>query len=125
LDEPWPKEILNLPESREVRDAKGTLIARGLSAEPSNGYRGYPLRHAGGQDGPGLAAHGLLRADGESRIPHGYIRKTGKYFFFITFFTFFTFYKKVKKSQRKSKKKGLKTLLFLLFVKKLNKVEKS
>jgi adenylate cyclase len=31
LDEPWPKEILDLPEGREVRDAKGTLIARGLS----------------------------------------------------------------------------------------------
>jgi adenylate cyclase len=31
LDEPWPKEILDLPEGREVRDADGTLIARGLS----------------------------------------------------------------------------------------------
>ena len=31
LEEPWPKEILDLPEGREVRDAKGTLIARGLS----------------------------------------------------------------------------------------------
>ena len=31
LDEPWPKEILDLPEAREVRDANGTLIARGLS----------------------------------------------------------------------------------------------
>ena len=31
LDEPWPKEILDLPEGREVRDASGTLIARGLS----------------------------------------------------------------------------------------------
>ena len=31
LDEPWPKEILDLPEGREVRDANGTLIARGLS----------------------------------------------------------------------------------------------
>jgi len=31
LDEPWPKEILDLPESREVRDANGTLILRGLS----------------------------------------------------------------------------------------------
>ncbi|KAN0138351.1 Protein phosphatase 2C domain containing protein, partial [Lactarius tabidus] len=31
LDEPWPKEILDLPEGREVHDAKGTLIARGLS----------------------------------------------------------------------------------------------
>lgn len=31
LDEPWPKEILDLPEGREVRDATGTLIARGLS----------------------------------------------------------------------------------------------
>ena len=31
LDEPWPKEILDLPEGREVRDTNGTLIARGLS----------------------------------------------------------------------------------------------
>jgi class 3 adenylate cyclase len=31
LDEPWPKEILDLPEGREVRDADGNLIARGLS----------------------------------------------------------------------------------------------
>ncbi|KAF8494630.1 hypothetical protein F5888DRAFT_1846019 [Russula emetica] len=31
LDEPWPKEILDLPEGREVRDANGTLITRGLS----------------------------------------------------------------------------------------------
>jgi class 3 adenylate cyclase len=31
LDEPWPKEILDLPEGREVRDADGTLISRGLS----------------------------------------------------------------------------------------------
>jgi adenylate cyclase len=31
LDEPWPKEILDLPEGRDVRDADGTLIARGLS----------------------------------------------------------------------------------------------
>jgi adenylate cyclase len=31
LDEPWPKEILDLPEGREVRDAEGILIARGLS----------------------------------------------------------------------------------------------
>ncbi len=31
LDEPWPKEILDLPEGREVHDAEGTLIARGLS----------------------------------------------------------------------------------------------
>lgn len=31
LDEPWPKEILDLPEGRDVRDANGTLIARGLS----------------------------------------------------------------------------------------------
>jgi adenylate cyclase len=31
LDEPWPKEILDLPEGREVRDNRGTLIARGLS----------------------------------------------------------------------------------------------
>jgi adenylate cyclase len=31
LDEPWPKEILDLPEGREVRDNGGTLIARGLS----------------------------------------------------------------------------------------------
>ena len=31
LDEPWPKEILDLPEGREVRDANGTVIARGLS----------------------------------------------------------------------------------------------
>ena len=31
LDEPWPKEILDLPEGREVRDANGTLISRGLS----------------------------------------------------------------------------------------------
>jgi len=31
LDEPWPKEILDLPEGREVRDANGTRIARGLS----------------------------------------------------------------------------------------------
>jgi adenylate cyclase len=31
LDEQWPKEILDLPEGREVCDAKGTVIARGLS----------------------------------------------------------------------------------------------
>jgi adenylate cyclase len=31
LDEPWPKEILDLPEGREVHDANGTLIARGVS----------------------------------------------------------------------------------------------
>lgn len=31
LDEPWPKEILDLPEGREVHDANGILIARGLS----------------------------------------------------------------------------------------------
>jgi adenylate cyclase len=31
LDEPWPKEILDLPEGREVRDANGILITRGLS----------------------------------------------------------------------------------------------
>src|SRR5713226_7878211 len=31
LDEPWPKEILDLPEGREVRDADGSLISRGLS----------------------------------------------------------------------------------------------
>ncbi|KAI0301034.1 hypothetical protein B0F90DRAFT_1810245 [Multifurca ochricompacta] len=29
--EPWPKEILDLPEGREVRDDKGILIARGVS----------------------------------------------------------------------------------------------
>jgi len=31
LDEPWPKEILDLPEGRDVRDANGALISRGLS----------------------------------------------------------------------------------------------
>ncbi|KAI9463354.1 hypothetical protein F5148DRAFT_1211616 [Russula earlei] len=31
LDEPWPKEILDLPEGREILDDNGTLIARGLS----------------------------------------------------------------------------------------------
>ncbi|KAF8271493.1 hypothetical protein EI94DRAFT_1568332 [Lactarius quietus] len=31
LDEPWPKEILDLPEGREVHDDNGILIARGLS----------------------------------------------------------------------------------------------
>ncbi|KAI0267046.1 hypothetical protein BC834DRAFT_822775 [Gloeopeniophorella convolvens] len=31
LDEPWPKEILDLPEGRAIHDENGTLIARGLS----------------------------------------------------------------------------------------------
>ncbi|KAI9437678.1 hypothetical protein H4582DRAFT_2077273 [Lactarius indigo] len=31
LEESWPKEILDLPEGREVYDAEGTLIVRGLS----------------------------------------------------------------------------------------------
>ncbi|KAH9025485.1 hypothetical protein EDB84DRAFT_399548 [Lactarius hengduanensis] len=31
LEEPWPKEILDLPEGRDVYDTEGTLIVRGLS----------------------------------------------------------------------------------------------
>ena len=42
LDEPWPKEILDLPEGREVRDAEGILIARGLSLRMGI-HCGYPV----------------------------------------------------------------------------------
>ncbi|KAI0058114.1 PP2C-domain-containing protein [Artomyces pyxidatus] len=31
LAEPWPMEILDCPDGREIRDADGTVIARGLS----------------------------------------------------------------------------------------------
>jgi class 3 adenylate cyclase len=63
LDEPWPKEILDLPEGREVRDAERD--PHRSRVEPPDGH---PLRHAGVRDGLGLTAHGLLWPDGKPSI---------------------------------------------------------
>ncbi|KAJ6576075.1 nucleotide cyclase [Mycena vulgaris] len=71
LNVSWPQDILECADGREVYDADGRLIYRGLSA------RGDPLRDATLPDGPRHESHGLLWADGDARGAHREHRRRG------------------------------------------------